>query len=83
MMEIDPPDDLTEDEKEVWERGAKAGIEWLQMLVMSIDFDEQSDITSLEQAMESDDESCPRCGGELEYALGEPAECSECGYTES
>lgn len=84
MMELDPPSDLDSHEQEVWERGAKAGIEWMQMLVMSIDVDDTDDPHPLGGAMEQDDkDTCPRCGGELEHSLGAPSTCTECGYEQT
>lgn len=81
-LDMEPPDDLeTTEEEEAWERGAEAGIRWLQSVVGSIDVGgpESRDIPALDSDP-AEDGTCPNCSGELIGGLGEQRECRRCGH---
>lgn len=79
-LEIDPPDDLHGAEKDAWERGAKAGVRWLQSVIATVDVGgTEQNPAALDPSM-TDDGTCPECSGELMRGLGEQDECRRCGY---
>lgn len=81
-LDMEPPDDLeAEAEREAWERGARAGIRWLQSVVGSIDVGGSGgrDIPALDTDPEEEG-TCPDCSGELIAGLGEQQECRRCGF---
>lgn len=79
-LEMDPPDDLDEEEREVWERGARAGIRWIQSVVSSLEVGgDDRDPPALDPEVQEDG-SCPNCGGDMVSGLGEQDECRRCGY---
>lgn len=70
-----PPDDLSPSEQDAWRRGMAAGLRLVGGHVMTLAGAVEGD----DPVEESDEDSCPECGGDLIKSFDGEL-CMECDY---